>query len=718
MFGQKLKKSIKEIFMKKYQSNLLIILGMLIFNISVAAAVTLNINSLFSPFQNLNIGAFYLMNSEFVDAVVYLVLFLSLAQLVFTKVYSDARREAKMISVAVALALTFAMTVLEMRTGFYLGQLYPVALLVFLLVLAMLLYNLLLGLFNGEDGKTVSAALTFLVLYGLLVVPFGALYKWIQTNAPLLSGVLSIASIIAFFYLLMKLFKILGLGGSKTPPRVYDPYESPRPEPRPPEPTPPRPRPSGENSVVIDSPKSRGYKPTDTIPIRFTVSGPDHTPRGYGAIIQVSNSRGKSVIQFDDKCHDMEHTAREPIKPGLPRGEYTITVVTHSEQRQLAEAHKNFVIDNGERGPRVEIIKPKNMPPFNQNDQIPLKFKTYDISLPYEFEYVVVNTATKNKSNSSKGNANKDEHTIADINNPKLSAGKYVLLLGVTDIQTNKKYQDAVEFEVKGDGQNIAIEIVRPSKDEPDPDAVRLTGDTNPIIIKGTIAGTNSNYDHIWGIYTSKGNLVVKLACIPNVPSGAATNGPLDTTKAPLMNNTLDQIPPGKYNLILFAQIPKSRNVEAPTQLTNSPPSGIVRFAVRKIEILSKQKPKPRGHAEFSVIVGGKDFKSGKTYTTEMKVDEKSLIKIRNSGDGGNLVWRAASDPWMKVIPTGSRNPLKKHKEEEVIIEFDMSRLASLRTDKVNYGRVLIEGAYGTKISPDEWKTGAGKCLINFELKF
>jgi hypothetical protein len=170
-------------------------------------------NNILNPFGGIDIASFYLRYFSFIDAIIYLILFLSLAQLVFTKVYKDNKKEAKMVAVAISLALTVSMIVLEMRTSFYIGQLAPVALIVFLLVLAVLLYNLMLGLFTGTNGKMVSASLTYLIIYGLLIVPFGTLYKWIQTNASMLSAVLALASISAFIYLIIEMFSILGLGG-------------------------------------------------------------------------------------------------------------------------------------------------------------------------------------------------------------------------------------------------------------------------------------------------------------------------------------------------------------------------------------------------------------------------------------------------------------------------------------------------------------------------
>ncbi|MGV8086523.1 MAG: hypothetical protein ACP5N1_02745, partial [Candidatus Woesearchaeota archaeon] len=198
--------------MKKVNSVIIYVISFLILS-SLVSAVSFSLNSVLGPLSGNALANFYLRYFAFIDAVVYLILFLSLAQLVFTKVYKDNVKEAKMIAIAIALALTFAMAMLEMRTGFYLGQLAPVALIIFLCVIAILLFNLFQSLFNGANGKTVSAALTYLIIYGLLNVPFNALSKWIEQNVSLLSAVLALAALVAFIYLIIELFKMVGLGG-------------------------------------------------------------------------------------------------------------------------------------------------------------------------------------------------------------------------------------------------------------------------------------------------------------------------------------------------------------------------------------------------------------------------------------------------------------------------------------------------------------------------
>jgi len=197
---------------------ILVLFGMIILASSVSAYYTFSLDSVLNPFGNLNIASFYLRYYEFIDAMIYFLLFLSLSQMIYTKVYStyNDKKSAKMVAVAVGLALAISMIVLEMDTGFKVGDLGVVALVVLLLVLAMLLYNVMLGLFTNEkNNKRVSAALTYLIIYGLIVVPFGTLYDWIQRNTPLLSGVLALAAVAAFILLIIEMIGLFTDGKKK-----------------------------------------------------------------------------------------------------------------------------------------------------------------------------------------------------------------------------------------------------------------------------------------------------------------------------------------------------------------------------------------------------------------------------------------------------------------------------------------------------------------------
>ena len=201
---------------KNISKIILVLFGMIMLASSVSAYYSFNFNSVLDPFGSLDITSFYLRYYEFIDAIIYFLLFLSLSQMIFVKVYDKYgdKKSSKMVAVAVGLALAVSMIVLEMNTGFKIGDLGVVALIILLLVLAILLYNVMRGLFTEDNGKKISGALTYLIIYGLIVVPFGTLYEWIQENAPLLSGVRALAAIAAFIVLILEMISML-TGGNK-----------------------------------------------------------------------------------------------------------------------------------------------------------------------------------------------------------------------------------------------------------------------------------------------------------------------------------------------------------------------------------------------------------------------------------------------------------------------------------------------------------------------
>jgi len=246
--------------------------------ISPVYAAVFDLSYALNPLGGLNIAGFYLMYYQFIDAIIYLILFLSIAKFAFGKAFltPDKKpiKEGRMIAVAVGLALTFSMVIVEMNTGFYLGQLAPVALLVFLVVLAILLYNLLQGLFEGEKAKAISASITYLIIYGLLVVPFGKLNQWIDQNIPLLSGLLSLASVAAFVFLIIQMFKMFGGGKDEIKVGPQGPI-GPQGPPGPPGIVPPVPAQNNNtNTLTITSPTPTEYHAGKSIPVSFTVSGP------------------------------------------------------------------------------------------------------------------------------------------------------------------------------------------------------------------------------------------------------------------------------------------------------------------------------------------------------------------------------------------------------------------------------------------------------------
>lgn len=158
------------------------------------------LDSVLQPFRGTNVGKIYETYSLFIDAVLYLLLFLGLAQLIYVKAYG--KKEGKLIAIAIGLALTFAMALMESNTGFRLGSLMPIGAIVLMFVLFILLYNLFNGIFNDAGA---SFSLSFLIMYAFLISMFKPLYDWLDANAQLLAALVQITMVISFVVLIIKL---------------------------------------------------------------------------------------------------------------------------------------------------------------------------------------------------------------------------------------------------------------------------------------------------------------------------------------------------------------------------------------------------------------------------------------------------------------------------------------------------------------------------------
>jgi hypothetical protein len=219
------------------------------------------LNSVLQPFRGTDVGQLYNTYSLFIDAVLYLLLFLGLAQLIYVKIYG--KKEGKLV--AIALALTFAMALLESRTGFRLSQLMPIGAIILMFVLFILLYNLFEGMFND---KGASFSLAFLIMYGFMMSTFSPLYNWLETNAPLLAALVQIAMVVSFVVLIIKLIGMFkGSGSSDGGGGGSESGSTPKPK---------TPTPTEPNKITLTSPSNhQHFNAGDYIRIAFEVSGPD-----------------------------------------------------------------------------------------------------------------------------------------------------------------------------------------------------------------------------------------------------------------------------------------------------------------------------------------------------------------------------------------------------------------------------------------------------------
>jgi hypothetical protein len=477
------------------------------------------------------------------------------------------------------------------------------------------------------------------------------------------------------------------------------------------------PTPTTKNTVEITSPIAGVYNKLP-ISVEFEAKGPYHedSKKEYMYMIIALDKDNKEVFSEDGRTTGGKKVKCKEIA-NLQDGTYKIDMITYSlpDQKELATSKEVTFVINAGTGPTpagsntVKVVSPVAASSPYKNIPIPIQFEVagphHDAGKEYLYSITVVDSSKK----VFEDNGIAKDKQIIHAKPLDLPDGSYTIGIITHDIVTkNTLATSRPEHFVINRGS------IGPNP-TPIINNVIINNNNNvyevdlPFTLPINIEIKPSDPKYITNIITQPIN--IRISVTKEGSSAILPISPKDDTIIGELKHTLkEEIPfkdEGKYNLfiILYSQDKK-----------------VIYRKVLPVEVKKKGGgpvgPTPkRGTAVFSVIVGGKDIKSGNTYTTEIKPGKKSMIKIRNSGTGGNLVWRANSDPWIKVTPPGSIKPMKKGTDNEVIIEIDTAKLAALQTKDVKYGRVLIEGAYGTKISPDNWKTIAGKCLINFKLK-
>lgn len=183
---------------------LIYLVFLLLFAASVAAQP---LTRILDPFQGVDFGTLYQSSYLFIDAIIYLLIFMGLAKFVFTSTY---KKHSKPIIIGIGLALTFAMSVFSATTGFNLGSLGNYAALIILFLLIFMIFNVI-KTFDADTAT--SASLGIIIGYSMLRTAFFPLYAWL-IQEPLLDALIHIALLVAVIVLIIRLFSLFGRSSS------------------------------------------------------------------------------------------------------------------------------------------------------------------------------------------------------------------------------------------------------------------------------------------------------------------------------------------------------------------------------------------------------------------------------------------------------------------------------------------------------------------------
>lgn len=169
---------------------LLFLFFLLLFPPNVAAGL---LQDIFEPLAGLDIPGWYSQFSTIIDAIVFLIIFIGLAQVTLGKRFGDTRG-AKAIVVGVGIALTLALVITEHEMNFSLAQFGPFAAGIFILLAASLLFYLLKTL---GVGGVASFSTSYVIVYFLLRAVVPNFFGYIHTNAPGLHGLIALGALVS-----------------------------------------------------------------------------------------------------------------------------------------------------------------------------------------------------------------------------------------------------------------------------------------------------------------------------------------------------------------------------------------------------------------------------------------------------------------------------------------------------------------------------------------
>ena len=158
-----------------------VLLFMFLFIMSSVYAEDNILNTFFEPFENLDIAGIYEKYSVVIDFLIYLTIFTGLSQVILSKKFQG--RGGKALIIATGLVLSVGMITAEKTIGFNIKTFGPVAIWMFIILIAGVLFHSIKYIGAGNIGSgSIAFVVTYFIMRGLLPEFFALLQKNEYTN--------------------------------------------------------------------------------------------------------------------------------------------------------------------------------------------------------------------------------------------------------------------------------------------------------------------------------------------------------------------------------------------------------------------------------------------------------------------------------------------------------------------------------------------------------
>ena len=192
--------------------------------------------AIFQPFGS-RLESVYDKFGPFIDAVIYLIIFLGLTQATLGRVF-ESRKGGKAVMTGVGIVLAISLALWEREAGFNIKSFGPVAALILIALMGYAIWTALKSLeIEGLDTFTTTA-IAYLLVFNSMAAVVPNVIQWINKNMPivgailaLLAAVFTIAIIIKIIMWIISLFSGAPSGGgtpsTPTPPTPTTPPSTP-----------------------------------------------------------------------------------------------------------------------------------------------------------------------------------------------------------------------------------------------------------------------------------------------------------------------------------------------------------------------------------------------------------------------------------------------------------------------------------------------------------
>lgn len=179
----------------------------------------------FAPLRDLNLPSFYANYSSVLDAIIFVIIFVGLAQVTLGKRFGNTSG-GKAVVVGVGLALALSLVIMEQTMDFSIAQFGPYAAAVFVLLAASVLFYLLKTLGVDSIG---SFCTSYVIVYFMLRAVVPSFFYWVRAHAPGLHGLVALGALICLFAAVWKLVGGFWPGGDDSKLRItaFPPSEKP-----------------------------------------------------------------------------------------------------------------------------------------------------------------------------------------------------------------------------------------------------------------------------------------------------------------------------------------------------------------------------------------------------------------------------------------------------------------------------------------------------------